>query len=60
VSQPDRIAAGTVGLLVLAGAIATYLVMAGGLGPLLRDPPAGGGPTSTPSVVVPDSPRTGP
>jgi hypothetical protein len=50
--DPDRVpepgsegvAAAVVGLLVLAGAIGTYFAVVGGLGPLVADPPAGGGP----------------
>jgi len=42
--RAERLAAGGIGVLVLTGAIGTYLVVVGGLTPLLADMPAGGKP----------------
>jgi hypothetical protein len=42
--RAERLAAGGIGALVLTGAIGTYLVVVGGVTPLLADVPAGGQP----------------
>lgn len=58
--RADRIAAAGTGLLVLAGAIITYLAVVSGIDPLLAPSPAGGAPpvvvrsvTPTPSATPP-------
>jgi hypothetical protein len=60
--RAERLAAGGIGVLVLGGAIGTYLVVVGGLSPLLADVPAGGRPASTPatSSVGPEPSPSGP
>jgi hypothetical protein len=42
--RAERLAAGGIGALVLTGAIGTYVVVVGGVTPLLADVPAGGQP----------------
>jgi hypothetical protein len=53
----ERVAAAGMGLLVLIGAVITYVAVVGGIDPLLRPPPAGGAP---PAVVHSVSPTTPP
>jgi hypothetical protein len=55
----ERVAAAGMGLLVLIGAVITYVAVAGGIDPLLRPAPAGGAPPAVvPSVTT--TPTGGP
>jgi hypothetical protein len=58
--RAERIAAAGMGLLVLVGAVVTYLAMVGAIDPLLAPAPAGGAPPAVVRSVTPSPTPTPP
>jgi hypothetical protein len=58
--RADRMAAAGMGLLVLIGAIVTYVAVVGGIDPLLAPAPAGGAPPAVVRSLTPTPTTTSP